>query len=179
MQLPDEAIEYNYQGLLVPHQEEWAAVAELRQKHFLEPSRLRAFLPPLLQVRSQIAAERELQQVPADLQPLDAGFIDLPQKTLDSHRRKGEASDRNYRRALGDTLRDEKWDDGSGRPLFTVPVALSVMVFFALCCQCASTLVVIRRETNSWRWPVFTFVYMTALAYLGALLVYQIGTWIA
>jgi ferrous iron transport protein B len=92
---------------------------------------------------------------------------------------KGEASDRNYRRALGDTLRDEKWDDGSGRPLFTVPVALSVMVFFALCCQCASTLVVIRRETNSWRWPVFTFVYMTALAYLGALLVYQIGTWIA
>jgi ferrous iron transport protein B len=92
---------------------------------------------------------------------------------------KGEASDRNYRRALGDTLRAETWDDGSGRPLFTVPVALSVMVFFALCCQCASTLVVIRRETNSWRWPVFTFVYMTALAYLGALLVYQIGTWIA
>jgi ferrous iron transport protein B len=92
---------------------------------------------------------------------------------------KGEAADRNYRRALGDTLRDEKWDDGSGRPLFTVPVALSVMVFFALCCQCASTLAVIRRETNSWRWPVFTFVYMTVLAYLGALLVYQIGTWIA
>jgi ferrous iron transport protein B len=92
---------------------------------------------------------------------------------------KGEAADRSYRRALGDTLRDEKWDDGSGRPLFTVPVALSVMVFFALCCQCASTLAVIRRETNSWRWPVFTFVYMTVLAYLGALLVYQIGTWIA
>src|SRR5260370_1511803 len=46
-----------------------------------------------MQIRSQIAAERELQQVPADLQPLDAGFIDLPQKTLDNHRRKGEASD--------------------------------------------------------------------------------------
>jgi ferrous iron transport protein B len=62
-------------------------------------------------------------------------------------------------------------------PIFTVPVALSVMVFFALCCQCASTLVVIRRETNSWRWPIFTFVYMTVLAYLGALVVYQVGSW--
>jgi ferrous iron transport protein B len=59
-----------------------------------------------------------------------------------------------------------------------VPVALSVMVFFALCCQCASTLAVMRRETNSWRWPAFTFAYMTALAYLGALVVYQVGTWI-
>jgi ferrous iron transport protein B len=59
--------------------------------------------------------------------------------------------------------------------VFTVPVALSVMVFFALCCQCASTLAVIRRETNSWRWPLFTFVYMTALAYVGALVVYQVG----
>jgi ferrous iron transport protein B len=58
---------------------------------------------------------------------------------------------------------------------FTVPVALSVMVFFALCCQCASTLAVIRRETRTWRWPVFTFVYMTALAYVAALVVFQVG----
>jgi ferrous iron transport protein B len=49
------------------------------------------------------------------------------------------------------------------------------MVFFALCCQCASTLAVIRRETRSWAWPAFTFVYMTALAYLGALVTYQFG----
>jgi ferrous iron transport protein B len=82
-----------------------------------------------------------------------------------------------------ETLRQKltaaKWDAGSARaglPVFTVPVALSIMVFFALCCQCAATLAVIRRETNSWRWPVFTFVYMTALAYLGALLTYQIGS---
>jgi ferrous iron transport protein B len=59
--------------------------------------------------------------------------------------------------------------------IFTVPVALSVMVFFALCCQCASTLAVIRRETNSWRWPLFTFAYMTVLAYIGALVVFQVG----
>jgi ferrous iron transport protein B len=54
-------------------------------------------------------------------------------------------------------------------------VALSIMVFFALCAQCGATLAVIRRETNSWRWPVFTFAYMTVLAYIGALLTYQIG----
>jgi ferrous iron transport protein B len=79
---------------------------------------------------------------------------------------------------LGRALQSATWDDAPGRKVFTVPVALSLMVFFALCCQCASTLVVIRRETNSWRWPAFTFVYMTALAYVGALVVYQLGSWI-
>jgi ferrous iron transport protein B len=74
---------------------------------------------------------------------------------------------------LGKALRAAKWPDG--RPVFTVPVALSLMVFFALCCQCASTLAVIRRETRSWRWPLFTFTYMTVLAYVGALVVYQVG----
>lgn len=63
-----------------------------------------------------------------------------------------------------------------GRKLVTLPVALSIMVFFALCAQCASTLMVVYRETGSWRWPVFCFVYMTALAYVGALLTYQIGS---
>jgi ferrous iron transport protein B len=66
---------------------------------------------------------------------------------------------------LGQELRKE----------FGLPTALSLMVFFALCCQCASTLVVIRRETRSWRWPAFTFAYMTALAYVGALVVYQVA----
>ncbi len=76
--------------------------------------------------------------------------------------------------ALQDALRQATWD-GTDRKVFNVPVALSLMVFFSLCAQCASTLVVIRRETNSWWWPVFTFGYMTALAYLAALVTYQIG----
>ncbi|MEW4487281.1 ferrous iron transport protein B [Thalassoglobus sp. JC818] len=76
--------------------------------------------------------------------------------------------------SLKDALSNATWPDG--RPLFTVPVALSIMVFFALCAQCGATLMVIRRETNSWRWPIFTFVYMTGLAYIAALLTYQIGT---
>jgi ferrous iron transport protein B len=73
-------------------------------------------------------------------------------------------------------LRNATWE-GSQTPVFGIPVALSLIVFFALCAQCGSTLVVMRRETNSWRWPVFTFTYMTALAYVGALLSYQIATW--
>ena len=67
-----------------------------------------------------------------------------------------------------------RWPDG--RPVYTLPVALSIMVFFALCAQCAATLMVIKRETNSWRWPLFTFAYMTTLAYVGALITYQVGT---
>ncbi len=75
-------------------------------------------------------------------------------------------------------LRSATWE-GSNRPVFTIPVALSIMVFFALCAQCAATLVVMRRETNSWRWPLFAFTYMTTLAYLGALITYQVGSRIA
>jgi ferrous iron transport protein B len=63
-----------------------------------------------------------------------------------------------------------------GRPVYNVPVALSIMVFFALCAQCAGTLMTIKRETDRWIWPVFTFVYMTTLAYLGALVTYQVGS---
>lgn len=80
------------------------------------------------------------------------------------------------RTKLGDRLREITWDDEPTMPVFTTPVAISIMVFFALCAQCASTLAIIRRETNSWGWPLFTFVYMTVLAYVGALLVYQIGS---
>ncbi len=67
---------------------------------------------------------------------------------------------------------------GTKRPVFTIPVALSIVVFFALCAQCAATLVTIRKETGSRWWPVFTFCYMTCLAYVGALLTYQVGRWL-
>jgi ferrous iron transport protein B len=74
-------------------------------------------------------------------------------------------------------LRAATWED-SGKPLFGVPVALSILVFYALCAQCTATLAAIRRETNSWRWPAFAFAYMTSLAYLAALVTYQVGTWL-
>lgn len=83
----------------------------------------------------------------------------------------GTAGDQNR---LRDRLRAARWDD-SGEPVYNLAVALSIMVFFALCAQCAATLAVIRRETNSWRWPALTFAYMTTLAYVGALVTYQVG----
>src|SRR5262245_61214339 len=92
MQLPDEAISYHYHSLLIPATEEWTPAAELRARHYLPPSALKDLTPRLLQVRSQIAAERELRQVPPELQPLEAGFIDLPQKTLEQDRRQRETS---------------------------------------------------------------------------------------
>ncbi|MEO6594885.1 MAG: ferrous iron transport protein B [Planctomycetota bacterium] len=64
----------------------------------------------------------------------------------------------------------------NGRPSMNGLVALAVMAFFALCSQCAGTLAAIRRETHSWRWPVFTFVYMTVLAWGVAVAIYQVGS---
>lgn len=75
--------------------------------------------------------------------------------------------------ALREKLQGATHPDGT--KVFNIPVALSIMVFFALCAQCAATLAIIRRETNSWRWPIFSFAYMTALAYVGALITYQVA----
>ena len=75
--------------------------------------------------------------------------------------------------SLREALQEAMWADGSR--VFNIPVALSVMVFFALCAQCVSTLAVIQRETQSWRWPLITFAYMTILAYVAALLTYRFG----
>jgi len=76
--------------------------------------------------------------------------------------------------SLVDKLRSASWPDG--RPVFTLPMVLGLLLFYAWCLQCAATLAVIRRETNSWRWPIFAWTYMTGLGYIGALLIYQIGS---
>lgn len=75
---------------------------------------------------------------------------------------------------LGEKIKEAAWPDG--RKLFTLPTSIGLMVFFALCAQCLSTLAVVRRETNSRKWPLFMFTYMTVLAYLGAWLVQWIGS---
>jgi ferrous iron transport protein B len=62
-----------------------------------------------------------------------------------------------------------------GKPRYTPLVGLSLLVFFALSCQCMSTLAVVRKETRSLKWPAFLFAYMTVLAYALSLLVYQGG----
>ena len=65
--------------------------------------------------------------------------------------------------------------DDTGRTVWTPLTALTLMVFFVLAMQCMSTVAIVRRETNSWSWPLFMVGYMTGLAYLGALLTYQGG----
>jgi ferrous iron transport protein B len=74
---------------------------------------------------------------------------------------------------LSARLKSATWPDG--RPVFTMPMVLGLLIFYACCLQCAATLAVIRRETNSWRWPVFAWTYMTSIGYFGALLVYQLS----
>ncbi len=74
---------------------------------------------------------------------------------------------------LRDTLRAAAWPDGS--PLMTPLAGVSLMVFFVLACQCMSTVAVVRRESGTWRWPLFMVAYMTVLAYTASLLVYQVG----
>ena len=79
-----------------------------------------------------------------------------------------------YFRLFRERIRDQTWPDG--RRVFTPLVCLSLMIFFALACQCMSTLAAIRRETASYRWPLFAFVYMTALAWVMSFVVYQAGS---
>jgi len=78
---------------------------------------------------------------------------------------------------LRETLAAQTWPEGprAGTPVYTVPVALAVMVFFALCLQCGATVAVIAKESN-WLWATFAFAYVTGLAWIGAVLTYQVGT---
>jgi len=73
---------------------------------------------------------------------------------------------------LRDKIRAETAD---GKPRYTPLVGLSLMVFFAIACQCMSTLAVVKRETKSYRWPAFLFAYMSVLAYAASFIVYQGG----
>jgi ferrous iron transport protein B len=74
---------------------------------------------------------------------------------------------------LREKIRAEMRADG--KPVYTPLVGLSLMIFFALACQCMSTLAAVRRETRSWRWPVVLFVYMSVLAWIASFAVYQGG----
>jgi ferrous iron transport protein B len=74
---------------------------------------------------------------------------------------------------LRDTMRGETRADGS--PIFTPLVCIGLMAFYVLAMQCISTVAIVRRETNSWRWPLFQIAYMTGLAWVAAFIVYQGG----
>lgn len=87
----------------------------------------------------------------------------------------GTDDDPSEDRLLRDRIMGASREDGS--PLFTIPVAASLLVYYVLAMQCLPTLVITRRETGSWKWAALQLGYMTGLAYLFALVVYQGLTW--
>ncbi|MEZ5278574.1 MAG: ferrous iron transport protein B [Opitutaceae bacterium] len=74
---------------------------------------------------------------------------------------------------LREALLDANWPDGA--PLFTPLVCFTLMVFYVFAMQCMSTVAIVKRETNSWRWPLFQIGYMTGTAYVLSLIIYQVG----
>ncbi|MFZ4507777.1 MAG: ferrous iron transport protein B [Fimbriimonas sp.] len=76
--------------------------------------------------------------------------------------------------SLREAIQRATWAD-SDKPLFTPWTAVGLMVFFALCAQCMATLAAVKRETNSWKWALFMFTYMTGLAYVAAVAVHQLS----
>lgn len=79
-------------------------------------------------------------------------------------------------RTLAETMRSQRRE--SGAPVYTTLVGISLMVFYVFALQCVSTVAVVRRETNSWKWPVFQWIYMGVLAWVLAFVTYQGGRWL-
>src|SRR5439155_3403447 len=76
-------------------------------------------------------------------------------------------------KSLAARLQEQKKSDGS--PVYTPLVAVTLMVFYVFALQCVSTVAVVRRETNSWKWPALQWIYMGALAWVLAFVTYQSG----
>ncbi len=75
---------------------------------------------------------------------------------------------------LTDALKNDM-NPKTGRHVYSPLVALSLMIFYVYAAQCMATFAIVRRETNSWKWPLFMIVYMTVLAYSASFIVYQGG----
>ena len=85
-----------------------------------------------------------------------------------------QATDAGTSVSLSEKLRDDR-DSVTGRPVFTALTGVCIMVYYVLAMQCLSTIAVMRRETNGWKWPLFQLGYMTALAYTVTFIVYRAG----
>ncbi len=88
----------------------------------------------------------------------------------------GNGEDENTKTQLVETLRQQKHADGS--PVYTPLIAVTLMVFYVFAMQCVSTVAIVRRETNSWRWPIFQWVYMGVLAWGLAFVTLEVGHWV-
>jgi ferrous iron transport protein B len=88
----------------------------------------------------------------------------------------GAGDSHNESKALAESMRSQKHPDGS--PIYTPLTAVTLMVFYVFAMQCVSTVAIVRRETNSWKWPFFQWLYMGALAWLLAFITYHGGHWL-
>jgi ferrous iron transport protein B len=84
-----------------------------------------------------------------------------------------DRGDEEMTKSLAESMRSQRREDGS--LVYTPLVAVTLMVFYVFALQCVSTVAVVRRETNSWKWPLFQWVYMGVLAWVLAFLTYQGG----
>jgi len=83
-------------------------------------------------------------------------------------------TDESGTQSLQSAMRADRF--ANGKPVWTPLVAISLLVWFVLALQCISTVAIARRETGGWGWPIFMIVYMNVLAYVGSLVVFQIGS---
>jgi ferrous iron transport protein B len=90
-----------------------------------------------------------------------------------SQARRANENEKELNRKLQEILKRQKLPEGS--PAYTPLRAITLMVFYVLALQCVSTVAVVRRETNSWKWPIFQWVYMGILAWVFAFATYQGG----
>jgi ferrous iron transport protein B len=79
-------------------------------------------------------------------------------------------------KVLAETMRQQEWPDG--RRVYSTLVGITLMVFYVFALQCVSTVAIVRRETNTWRWPLFQWLYMAVLAWALAFVTYQGGRWL-
>jgi ferrous iron transport protein B len=89
----------------------------------------------------------------------------------------GSSEDAGTKTKLIETLKEQK-NPKTGRPLYTPLLAITLMVFYVFALQCASTVAIVRRETNSWKWPLFQWAYMGGLAWGLAFVTFHIGHWL-
>ena len=82
-------------------------------------------------------------------------------------------SKQDHTKSILEKLRQAK-NSTTGLPTYTFAVSLSLLIFYAFAMQCASTIAIVKRETNSWKWPIIQTLGMTGIAYLGALITYSI-----
>src|SRR5207248_5400639 len=103
------AISFNYQNLLLQPrpEEEWKPILELQSQHFLSAQRLKSIIPQMIQVKGQVATERDITDPPPHLRPLDSGFIDLPDKLLNDLRRTKERGEVARIQAVAARLREQ------------------------------------------------------------------------